>query len=261
MKALGLAEYGGDEMLIVLIACGSAAYALSLAHPVLALLPLLPLCIVIWFFRDPDRIGPADPEIMLSPADGTVSDIERVDEPHFIGGKAQRIGIFLSPFNVHVNRVPCEGTVRSILYKAGEFLPAYNPAAPTRNECVSLGLELSSGLRVMLRQVTGILARRIICETSPGEVLRRGQRYGMIKFGSRTELYVPIDNFVESLVKIGDTVTGGQTPLCRVNLNVPRVTPPEPEQMVFSGDAMVGGDTELAARRLDAEALNVPRGE
>jgi len=257
MKALGLAEYGGDEMLIALLACGSAAYALALVHPALAVIPLIPLGIVVWFFRDPERSGTDDPEIMLSPADGRVSDIEEVDEPNFIRGKAKRIGIFLSPFNVHVNRTPCEGTVRHITYKAGEFLPAYNPEAPTRNECVSLGLELEGGLRVMVRQVTGILARRIICQTDYGAQLKRGQRYGMIKFGSRTELYVPIEQFAECLVKIGDNVVGGTTPLCKVNLTVPKAPHDQPEQMVFSGEAMLSGDVALAEKRLSAEAAAI----
>jgi phosphatidylserine decarboxylase len=224
MRRLGLAEYGGDELLIALIACGLAAAALARLHPLLAIIPLVPLAIVVWFFRDPERSNNCADEIMLSPADGTVSDIGEVEEPKFIGGRAIRIGIFLSPFNVHVNRSPCAGTVRSVEYLKGEFLPAYNPKAPERNESTALGLELANGLRVVVKQITGILARRIICEVETGEGLSRGQRYGMIKFGSRTELYVPIEAMGETYVKVGDTVVGGQTPLCKVR------APQKPEE-------------------------------
>ena len=122
---------------------------------------------------------------------------------------------------------------------------------------MSLGLELEGGLRVMVRQVTGILARRIICQTDYGAQLKRGQRYGMIKFGSRTELYVPIEQFAECLVKIGDNVVGGTTPLCKVNLTVPKAPHDQPEQMVFSGEAMLSGDVALAEKRLSAEAAAI----
>ena len=134
MRLVCLAEYGADEFLLALLACAAAACALRLLNPWLALLPLFPFAVVVWFFRDPERRAPDDPELLVAPADGTVTDIEEVDEPAFIGGKALRIGIFLSPFNVHVNRAPCAGVVRYLDYKAGEFLPAYNPAAPQRNE-------------------------------------------------------------------------------------------------------------------------------
>jgi len=217
MRAFGLAEYGGDEMLIALIAFGSAAAVLGrFLHPALAVIPLIPLAIVVWFFRDPERRGEGDENLLLSPADGTVTDIIEVDEPDFIGGRALRIGIFLSPFNVHVNRSPCSGTVRYSKFKAGEFLPAYNPKAPERNESVSLGLEIKDGARILVKQISGVLARRIICEVHPGDPLARGQRYGMIKFGSRTELYIPLVSGPKPLVKVDDKVKGGETPFCSI---------------------------------------------
>jgi phosphatidylserine decarboxylase len=258
MKILGLAPYGGDEFLIAALACGSGAYALSLAHPLLALIPVIPFGIVVWFFRDPDRSGPDDESILLSPADGTVTDIEELDEPEFIGGRARRIGIFLSPFNVHVNRVPCEGKVRYTKYKAGDFLPAYNPQAPTRNESVFLGLEMAKGTKLIVRQVTGVLARRIICEASNGEILKRGERYGMIKFGSRTELYVPAGAFEAWLVGIGDKVVGGQTPICKVRdvpIEMPDKEMRERAEMILHGAAMVGdAATETDLNRQDVKA-------
>ena len=218
MRMLGLAEYGGDELLLAAIACGVSALALSRLHPLLALIPGVPFAIVVWFFRDPNRSSGSAADIVLSPADGTVSDVMEVDEPNFIAGRAVRIGIFLSPFNVHVNRTPCGGVVRWVDYRSGEFLPAYNSQAPERNESTALGIELENGLRVIVKQITGILARRIICEAEMGDTLSRGQRYGMIKFGSRTEVYVAVEACHSMLVKVGDRVLGGATPLCRTEV-------------------------------------------
>lgn len=216
MRVLGLAEYGADELFLCALGCGGAAYLLTWIYVWLAILPLIPFGIVLWFFRDPDRRGNEPENTMLSPADGTVTDVLEVDEPDFIGGRALRIGIFLSPFDVHVNRSPCAGTVRYSKFKAGEFLPAYNPKAPERNESISLGLEMAHGVRIVVKQISGVLARRIICKTHPGDPLARGQRYGMIKFGSRTELYVPLTAEPKSLVKVDDKVRGGETPFCLI---------------------------------------------
>ncbi len=217
MRLIGMAEYGWDELLIAILAAAVAGYLLwILVDWRLSFLALLPLGIVVWFFRDPNRTGSNDPHTMLSPADGTVADIGEFDVPEFIGGKALRIGIFLSPLNVHVNRAPCEGTVRFVQFKSGEFLPAYDPKAPERNESASLGLVSPDGRKTIVKQITGLLARRIVCEAKNGDRLARGQRYGMIKFGSRTELYIPIGDKPVAAVKIGDKVKGGETVLCRV---------------------------------------------
>jgi phosphatidylserine decarboxylase len=228
MKTLGMAEYGGDEFLIATISCGLAAFVLNWFHPLLPILPLIPYAIIVWFFRDPNRSGLQDAELMLSPADGTVTDITELEEPDYIRGRAMRIGIFLSPFNVHVNRVPCDGVVEFSRYRAGEFLPAYNPQAPERNESITLGLATRLGFRIIVKQVTGVLARRIICEARLGDELKRGERYGMIKFGSRTELYVPIEAYAGSSVTLGDKVRGGETVLCKVKaLNIAPATTQE----------------------------------
>ena len=216
MRLVCLAEYGADEFLLALLTSAAAAFALRAINPWLALLPLLPFAVVVWFFRDPERRGPEDVELLVAPADGTVTDIEEVDEPAFIGRRALRIGIFLSPFDVHVNRAPCAGAVRYLDYKVGEFLPAYNPAAAQRNEAVCLGLEAAGGLRLMVKQISGVLARRIVCRVQLGDVLASGQRYGMIKFGSRTELYVPVDAVAVCTVVRGNKVRGGVSPCCKL---------------------------------------------
>jgi phosphatidylserine decarboxylase len=244
LRFFGMAEWGGDELLIAALACFSSAYALGMwFHPLLALIPLVPLAIVVWFFRDPERTTPQEPQAFVSPADGTVSDIEELDENEFLRCRALRIGIFLSPLNVHVNRAPCAGTVLFVRHKTGEFLPAYNPEAPTRNESVCLGMQTPEGLRLMVRQVTGVLARRIICDAQIGDQLSSGQRYGMIKFGSRTELYVPVSAEGTALVKIGDKVTGGETLICRV------------KSMQAGAQA---AQEALAAQRLEVEVVRSP---
>jgi len=242
MKLIKLAEYGGDEFLICTLSCGALAFVLRMADYRLALLPLIPWLIVVWFFRDPNRTGESNPEWLLSPADGTVSDIEEMDEIEFLGTRAVRIGIFLSPFNVHVNRAPGTGTVGHIKYKTGEFLPAYKPEAPYRNESVAMGIELENGVRILVKQVTGLLARRIICESQPGDKLERGQRYGMIKFGSRTELYVPVRSMAENSVKIGDVVWGGHSVLCRIKAPPVDETPAKASEWNVSAPAQIPGD-------------------
>lgn len=214
LKMIGLAEYGGDELLIAALACGALAWALALSlGPWTALIAVVPWAIVVWFFRDPERRAPERADVLLSPADGRVQDIQEVDAPSYVGGRALRIGIFLSPLDVHVNRAPCEGTVEHLRYLAGEFLPAYNPKAPERNEAVELGLSTPAGMKVLVKQITGVLARRIVCVARPGVRLARGARYGMIKFGSRTEIYVPLEAHFHPTVKIGDRVRGGETVL------------------------------------------------
>ena len=174
----------------------------------------------IWalsFFRDPDREVPQDKNILLAPADGTITDIETVDETEFIKGKALRIGIFLSIFNVHINRSPCRARVDKIIYRQGQFLDARKPESGRLNESNDLWLtkiETPSD-KLIVRQISGAIARRIVCGISEGAELVSGQRFGMIKFGSRTELYVSVRDNVECVVKKGDKVKAGMTPMVR----------------------------------------------
>ena len=172
---------------------------------------------IVYFFRDPDRTIPADPATLLSPADGTVTDIGEVDAPGFPGDRAFRIGIFLSIFNVHVNRLPRSGRVVAIRYFPGAFLDARHPECPARNEQLWLDLEESdSGRLIRVKQISGAVARRIVCWLKPQETVRAGDRYGMIKFGSRTEVLLPVSEVVDIQVKVGDKVQGGATVLLRL---------------------------------------------
>lgn len=171
---------------------------------------------VLYFFRDPERRIPADPRALLSPADGTITDIGEVDAPGFPGDRAYRIGIFLSIFNVHVNRLPRAGRVVDVRYFPGAFLDARHPECPARNEQLWLDLEdTQTGRLIRIKQISGAVARRIVCWLRPEETVKAGDRYGMIKFGSRTEVLIPVGDSPEVQVKVGDKVYGGATVLLR----------------------------------------------
>ena len=169
------------------------------------------------FFRDPERTVPADPKLLLAPADGTVTDIETVDENVFIKEKVLRIGIFLSIFDVHINRSPCRAKVEKITYHEGKYLDARNLESGRENESNDLWLTRLEppNDKLIVRQISGAIARRIVCKAEPGQELSGGQRFGMIKFGSRTELYVPARRGAKCLVKTGDKVKAGLTPMIR----------------------------------------------
>ena len=181
-----------------------------------ALVPLVLLGLVVYFFRDPKRAIPADPEAIVSPADGTIAEVTNVEHYDFIDGPAIRIGIFLSIFNVHVNRSPRAATVVDMHYKPGEFLNAMNPESALRNEFMWIGYEDAErpGVRLAVRQISGLIARRIVCALRPGQRVSRGEKFGMIKLGSRTELILPA-GAVRVDVAVGQKVQGGSTVLAR----------------------------------------------
>ena len=187
-----------------------------MAHPVLLLVLFIFFVglafFVSYFFRDPERVVPADENIIVSAADGVVVDVEEMEEPDFHLGRQIRIAVFLSVFDVHVNRAPFTCTVRGSIYKAGAFLDARHRDASTRNECRSWLLDTKRG-PVVVRQIAGLIARRIVAWAGEGTVLGRGQRLGMIRFGSRTEIFLPLECKV--LVKAGDRVAGASTPIAR----------------------------------------------
>jgi phosphatidylserine decarboxylase len=164
---------------------------------------------VAFFFRNPDRFIPGDEKTVVSPADGKVLDVSEVERPD--GSQAIRIGIFLSVFNVHVNRVPLSGRVVSIERSGNAYLAAFNPDAETRNVRCDMTLEVESGAHVQVSQITGLIARRIVCHPKVGDVLRRGDRYGLIRFGSRTDVLLPLS--AEVRVVRGEKVRGGSTVL------------------------------------------------
>jgi phosphatidylserine decarboxylase len=176
--------------------------------------------ILIWsltFFRDPERRCPSDSNLLLAPADGQITDIGTVEKNDFIGGTALRIGIFLSIFNTHINRAPCNVKIEKITYREGKYKNAMNPLSSQVNESNDLGLIRTDNPqdRLIVRQISGAIARRIVCDKTEGQVLTSGEKFGMIKFGSRTELYLPLRENAKCLVQIGDKVKAGLTALVR----------------------------------------------
>jgi len=186
--------------------------------------PLAVLLFLLWlgglaFFRDPEREVPGAPGLLVSPADGKVVEIVKLDNDDLIGGPATRISIFLSVFNVHVNRSPCAGVVRSVYYRPGRYLDARDPQSGLLNEANTIVIDPDDQAAgpVVVRQIAGLIARRIVCTVKPGERLTRGQRIGLIKFGSRTELIMPGHDLHEPVVRVGDQARGALTVMARTS--------------------------------------------
>lgn len=165
------------------------------------------------FFRDPERTPPNRKDVVVSPADGEIVIIKDVNEDQFIKGKAKQVSIFMSPLNVHVNRIPIDGTIGFYNYVKGEYLVAFHEKADKRNERTEIGINNSYG-KILFTQVAGFIARRIVCNLKVGDEVKLGNRFGMIKFGSRSDVYVPSNWKLK--VKLGDKVTAGETILFEI---------------------------------------------
>lgn len=223
---LPFTRYGRWEIgLFMLIAIG-LAWPLSQIHILLVTLPVVLFLFVAYFFRDPHRRIPEGDDIILAPADGKIIEITEVNEDKFLNGPSLKIGIFLSLFSVHINRAPCSGEVVMTEYKKGRFHIASKPSASSENENNSIGIMVSNprlnrgsnphNLKVLVRQISGIIARRIVCDCKKNDRIEKGQRIGMIKFGSRTEVYLPKTNVVEIVVKLNDKVKAGESILAKI---------------------------------------------
>jgi phosphatidylserine decarboxylase len=175
----------------------------------LAVLGLFVTGFICWFFRDPDRLIPSGDGVIVSPADGKVIKIEQIDSTPYFEGACTRISVFMSIFNVHVNRAPHEGTIRQVDYFPGKFFSANLDKASADNEHNALLLESPSGRRIGCVQIAGLIARRIICAVQAGDAVKRGQRFGIICFGSRLDVYLPPETEIK--VKIGDRVQAGSS--------------------------------------------------
>lgn len=183
-------------------------------------IPAVAFVMVLWlaalaFFRDPMRRTPIDARAFVAPADGKVTEITPLPHDERLGGPAIRIGIFLSVFDVHINRSPCEAVVRSIEHKAGRFLNAMSPDSSTQNESNTIVLDGGPLGLLVVKQIAGLIARRIVCAAAVGDRLAAGQRFGMIKFGSRTELVLSRPDEVDVVVRVGDKVRAGRTIVAR----------------------------------------------
>lgn len=194
-----------------------AAFLFWLATPIFAAVALLLAVFFLWFFRDPERPIPSDPGLIVSPADGKVTDIGGTQ---LAGHPCTRISIFLNVFDVHVNRSPISGVIREVTYKPGKFRNAMDAVSADDNEQNIVTVE-GDGMTLIFKQIAGLLARRIVFNKKPGDNLARGERVGMIKFGSRTDVIFPAS--AELKIKVGDHVKGGATVLAY--LPVPRRAP------------------------------------
>jgi phosphatidylserine decarboxylase len=189
------------------------AFASLLFTAWLALIWLILIGYTFIFFRDPERIPPSDPNAVVAAADGAIAEIVDVDEPEVVKKKMRRVAIFLSIFDVHVNRAPVDGRIIYRLRREGICLDARNPECSNKNEAMIWGFE-NPRTTIVVRQITGAIARRIVGWSEMGDDLKKGDRFGMIRFGSRTEIYLPLDAAI--LVKVGDRVTGGVSVIARL---------------------------------------------
>lgn len=213
-----ITKYGLREILLSGVGC------LAVAVIILLLVPgwgraviLVPAAVFLWvlsFFRDPERRIPQGANLVVSPADGTVTEIADVQEDTYIKGKAAKIGIFLSVFNVHLNRAPVGGKVEYIKYTPGKFLDARDRNSSAENESNAVGIQIGGrGGKALVKQISGVIARRIVCDCRVGDNLEKGRTIGMIKFGSRTELFISKALGFNVRVKTGDKVKAGSSVL------------------------------------------------
>ena len=198
--------------ILPILALASAIIWPGPATYILAGLMIALFGLLLYFFRDPRRISPEGDDLVLAPADGRVVDVRRVQEPQFLEGEGLKISIFMSLFDVHVNRAPVAGKVTSVQHFPGQFLQAFRPEASDVNEHNLVGLEGRHG-QVLIKQIAGILARRVVCWVRPGQDLQAGDRLGVIKFGSRVDSYLPLG--VEPKVQVGDQTRAGVTVIGR----------------------------------------------
>jgi len=209
----GLPFIGGATLLAALgwtlWALGLGGLLSQLLAPVLTVLALFTL----WFFRDPMHPVPDDPALVVAPGQGKVLLVEEADEPTYLGERCRKISIFLSVFDVHVQRAPVSGDVEHRVYKPGAYAVAWLDKASDENEQASLGLKTPAG-KILVRQIAGLIARRIVTDHEVGQKVTRGERIGLIRFGSRVDVFFPLD--WEVVCRIGDRVVVGVTPLARL---------------------------------------------
>ena len=207
-----LARYGSREIIISISLCVIGAGVSYFYLPWLLPLFALGFFFTLFFFRDPPRRIPGEEGILVAPADGRIVGMDEVFEGEFLKAGAKRVTIFLSLFDVHLNRAPCSGVVRLVMPRPGRFLSAIRREASEVNESNLIGIETQDGFgKVVVKQIAGVIARRIVCDAKPDDEIQRGQKLGMIKFGSRTELYVPLEAGVELIVCVGQKVKAGET--------------------------------------------------
>ncbi len=182
--------------------------AVLFGKPWMVWVPFLLLLFMLFFFRDPERITPEEKNTFYSPADGKVILIKETDENEILNSRALQVSIFMSVFNVHVNRAPCDGEVKKVKHYPGRFIAAFKHDSSMVNEHITMMMETEHG-DIVIRQVAGLLARRAVCRVKPGDSLNQGQRYGIIKFSSRLDVYLPLNTVIK--VKLNDKVKAGES--------------------------------------------------
>jgi phosphatidylserine decarboxylase len=197
------------------IICGALAFTLGTIALTIALIILVPFYVfMLRFFRVPKRVMPLDPEKVFSPCDGKIVVIEEVDEPEFLKTKCIQVSVFMSVWNVHINWFPISGNVVFQKYHPGKFLLAWEPKSSTENERTTVVVERNDGVKVLFRQIAGFLARRIVCYAKGGDIAAQNSQMGFIKFGSRVDLFLPLDSEIK--VELNQKVTGTQTVLAAI---------------------------------------------
>jgi len=207
-RAVGI-PFAKEGFPFIGVAAGVTVIAGWLGWTVLAVGAALLTAFVSWFFRNPARVIPQGANLVVAPGDGKVIAIEEEFEPRFLKDRSIRLTIFLNVFDVHINRVPCEGVVQDVQYQPGLFLVASRPDATIKNEQNALMLMTPNGVKILCVQVAGLIARRIVCWVSAGERVPRGERFGLIRFGSRMDTFLPLGTVLK--VAVGDRVKGGET--------------------------------------------------
>lgn len=201
-----------EGLAFVILTGAAAVVAFAAGFPWVAAVLLVLTLFVTWFFRNPERSAPENPLQLVSPADGKVIRIEETAIDGRSDPSYMKISIFMNVFNVHVNRIPCSGRVAAIRYTPGKFLSANLDKASVHNERNAVLIRTDAGLEVTVIQVAGLIARRIVCWTQEGKKVEKGERFGLIRFGSRVEVLLPLGAAVP-LVKTGDKVRAGETPI------------------------------------------------
>lgn len=230
------ARWGLSELIVFTLACVLASMVIGwlawFGSPawliwILSVAVFLFWLEIVWFFRNPARVIPIDPQAIVSPADGTIVELAEVDAEGFPGNRAFRVGIFLSVFNVHINRSPVAGKVTALRFYPGKFLNAMKTISARVNEQLWIDMEQAdSNMPMRITQISGALAHRIVCDLKVGQQLNKGEMFGMIKLGSRTEVYLPRDVGFDVAVKVGDKVQGGSTVLLRLKTATPSAASP-----------------------------------
>jgi phosphatidylserine decarboxylase len=211
-----ITKYGLDVVVGILLAAVALTVLtwvitdVKLVRAAVSIVALLAIAFTLYFFRDPDRTTPAGDELIISPADGTVVQVVRVEETEYLKGPALQISVFMSPLNVHVNRFPITGTVGFFRHVEGEFLVAFDDKSSSRNERTLIGIERGP-VKLLFKQIAGFVARRIVAELKVGDPARAGERFGMIKIGSRVDVLIPVD--AEVRVASGEKTVAGETVL------------------------------------------------